>query len=173
MQFDQSCAKLFSFRYQPLAHTTIPDDGGFEITLYGNYTVVYNTFHHNGIIVSSHTFAVSPSMIASYLQMVDCETWWLRHVSLNTHSWPLRDRSYFFVSGHPPFSFDNITMCASDAFNEQRGLQARRILLLLENISDMLIPFGLYVTPWSFQWDMKVAQEVTIAPQGYTEHWIG
>lgn len=159
MQSGNKFAELFSFRFQPILAAQGSEDGGFQFSMYGNNTVVFHTYHSSGMILSMHTFEIKPEIIGRYLSMADAQSWWMSDMPLNvsTNLQP-QTRSYFTISGHPSFTFDDIVTVANMPFNAQRGLLARRLLGILESVADMLVTCGIYVTPWSFQWDDRSAR---------------
>lgn len=170
MQQNTCGAMLFSFRYQPVLAAQREDDGGFQVALYGNNTLVYTAMHRDGRILSTNTFAISPAVLGDYLYMVDCETWWLRGLPLNVSKFQQpHSRVMFQFSGHPTFTVDDIFEAAGLPFNSQRGLLARRLLLMLEGLADMLTSCGLYLAPWNFRWDPHVARELFMDTAGLSQ----
>lgn len=150
-------SELFSYQYRPYGLSQNGKDGGFRLALLSNNTLVYTTFNRMQTPMSTYVFPVSPEVLGRYMMMLDGEGWWLCRQPLNIRS-GLRPgyTALMGMSGHPLFTVDDLETVARRPFNDEMGLMARRMCILLEHVAALLIPCGLYVTPHSFIWDNRV-----------------
>ena len=157
--------ELFTYQYRPFALSQNAADGGFKLALFGNHTLVYTTFNRMQSIVAVNTFLIPPEVLGQYMMMLDGEGWWLCRQPLSiSKQGRVGYTAMMGVTGHPMFSVDDLEEIVRKPFNDERGLLARRMCVMLENVSGLLIPHGLYMTPHSFVWDKRM-----IAPLPVTE----
>ena len=159
-------AELFTYQYRPFRHSKNNADGGFKIAIFGNGTLVYTTFSRAQVPMTRYSFPISQDVLMRYMSLLNIESWWISRMPLNI-SKPFTPgyTSYVGVTGHPMFSVDDLMDTSQLPFNSERGLLARRLVMLLENVSEMLIPCGLYVTPNSFLWDNRVTGPTIMGEQ--------
>ena len=158
--------ELFTYQYRPDSYSQNMKDGGFKIALFGNNTLVYTEFNRMQSIAAVYTFLVSPEVLGRYMMMLDGEGWWLSRHPLNIRGQGRPGyKAMMGVTGHPMFSVDDLEDVIQLPFNDERGMLARRMCLLLENVSSLLIPCGLYVTPRSFLWDQRVNRPLSMGEQ--------
>ena len=149
--------ELFTYQYRPYSLSQNASDGGFKLALFGNNTLVYTTFNRMQSVMAVYTFLISPEVLARYMMMLDGEGWWLSRQPLNiSGQGRVGYKAMMGVTGHPMFSVDDLEDLVRRPFNDERGLLARRMCVMLENVSELLIPCGLYMTPHSFVWDNRV-----------------
>lgn len=159
-------AELFTYQYRPFRHSKGNTDGGFKIAVFGNNTLVYTTFSAMQIPMASYIFPLSPEVLGRYLSMLDCQGWWLSRLPLNISKPSTPGYTAMIgLSGHPMFSVDDLEEAAHLPFNSERGMLARRLLVLLENVSELLISCGLYMTPNSFLWDNRITGPIMMGEQ--------
>ena len=158
--------ELFTYQYRPYSYSQNPMDGGFKLALFGNNTLVYTTFNRMQSVVAVYTFLVPPEVLGRYMMLLDSEGWWLSRQPLNISN---RGRvgytAMLGVTGHPMFAVDDLEEVVQRPFNDERGLLARRMCMMLENVSALLIPAGLYMTPHSFVWDRRVIDPIPMTDQ--------
>ena len=155
--------ELFTYQYRPYSYSKNAADGGFKLALFGNNTLVYTTFNRMQSVVEAYTFLVRPEVLGQYMMMLDGEGWWLCRQPLNiSGSGRVGYKAMMGVTGHPMFSVDDLEEMILRPFNDERGMLARRMCIMLENISTLLIPCGLYVTPHSFVWDSRVIRPLSV-----------
>ena len=149
--------ELFTYQYRPYSLSQNANDGGFKLALFGNNTLVYTTFNRMQSAMAVYTFLITPDVLNRYMMMLDGESWWLSRHPLNiSGSGRVGYKAMMGIAGHPLFSVDDLEDMAQRPFNDERGLLARRMCVLLENVAELLIPYGLYMTPHSFVWDNRV-----------------
>lgn len=149
--------ELFTYQYRPYSLSQNANDGGFKLALFGNNTLVYTTFDRMLTAKEVYTFLIAPDVLVRYMRMLDSASWWLSRHPLNiSGQGRVGYRGMMGVTGHPLFSVDDLEELAQRPFNDERGLLARRMCVLLENVAELLIPYGLYMTPHSFVWDNRV-----------------
>ena len=153
--------ELFTYQYRPNALSMNTRDGGFKVALFGNNKLVYTTFSRTQTVMAVHTFLIAPEVLARYMMLLDSEGWWLCRQPLNISG---RGRSGYTammgVTGHPMFSVDDLEDVVLRPFNDERGMLARRMYMMLENVAELLIPCGLYMAPRSFLWDRRVIDPI-------------
>ena len=159
-------AELFSYQYRPLRHSRSQADGGFKIALLGNNTIVYTTFSRADVPLTRCVFPVSPDVVMYCMRLMISESWWICHMPLlmSSRSHP-GSKSVIGMAGHPQFTVEDLMDTAQLPFNSERGLWARRMVVLLENVSEMLISCGLYLTLSSFLWDNRVTGPIISGEQ--------
>ena len=158
--------ELFTYQYRPFSLSQNAADGGFKLALFGNNTLVYTTFNRMQSVMAVYTFLISPEVLGRYMMMLDGEGWWLSRQPLNiSGSGKVGYTAMMGVTGHPMFSVDDLEDVVRRPFNDERGLLARRMCVMLENVSALLIPCGLYMTPHSFVWDSRVTGPLPMADQ--------
>lgn len=158
--------ELFTYQYRPDGNAQGFKDGGFKIALFGNNTLVYTRFNKVQSAVAVYTFLVSPEVLGRYMMMLDGEGWWLCRQPLNISGRGRPGyRAMMGVTGHPMFTVDDLEDMIRLPFNDERGMLARRMCMLLENVSALLIPCGLYVSPRSFLWDKRMTGPLPMGEQ--------
>ena len=155
--------ELFSYQYRPYSYSQNQQDGGFKLALFGNNTLVYTTFDKMQTAKEVYTFYIAPEVLARYMMILDGEGWWLCRQPLNIGGQGRQGYTAMMgVTGHPMFSVDDLESMARRPFNDERGLLARRMYGMLEIVSALLIPCGLYMTPHSFVWDSRVTRPIPV-----------
>lgn len=150
-------AALFWYIHRPMGKAAAPGDGGFTVTLYENDTLVFTMFNDMRMPVQSLTFPVPPSLREWYLMALDSADWWLRQMPLNLRSsHPPTSASLIGFWKHPMYVIEEIEEMASAPFATQQGHYARRLYLMLEDVSEMLAGCGLYLGPRQFTWDQRM-----------------
>lgn len=160
--------ELFTYQYRPYSLSQNAMDGGFKLALFGNNTLVYTTFNRMQSVMAVHTFLIAPEVLYHYMMMLDSEGWWLSRQPLNISNQGRGRQGYtamMGVTGHPMLAVDDLEEMIRLPFNDERGLLARRMCTMLENVSALLIPCGLYMTPHSFVWDSRVTGPVPMTDQ--------
>ena len=149
--------ELFTYQYRPFGLSQSAADGGFKIAFFRNCRLVYTTFNRMQSVMAAYSFLIPPEVLGRYMLLIDSECWWLDRQPLNISSGTkVGYTAMMGVSGHPMFSVDDLETAVLSPFNDERGLLARRMYVMLENVAELLIPCGLYVTPHSFVWDSRV-----------------
>ena len=150
--------ELFTYQYRPFGYSQNAADGGFKVAFFRNCRLVYTTFNRMQSVMAVNTFLITPEILGQYMMILDAECWWLNRQPLNIGGGgKVGYTAMLGVIGHPMFSVDDLELVAHDSpFGDERGMLARRMCLLLENVSELLIPCGLYITPHSFMWDSRV-----------------
>ena len=73
----------------------------------------------------------------------------------------------FGFAGHPMFVVEELEETAFLPFATQKGHCARRLFLLLEDVSELLARYGLYLEPQRFSWDGQHVYPITLSgPMG-------
>ena len=158
--------ELFSYQYRPYSRSQNANDGGFKLALFGNNTLVYTTFDRTQSVKEAYTFLIAPEVLGRYMMMLDGAGWWLSRHPLNISGQGRQGYTAMLgLTGHPMFSVDDLEDVVLRPFNDERGLLARRMCVMLENIAALLIPCGLYMTPNSFVWDKRVTRPVAVQEQ--------
>ena len=156
--------ELFTYQYRPYSYSQNDQDGGFKLALFGNNTLVYTTFNRMQAVKAVYTFSIAPEVLARYMTMLDGAGWWLCRHPLNISGQGRQGYTAMMgLTGHPMFSVDDLEDVVLRPFNDERGLLARRMCVMLENVSALLIPCGLYMTPHSFVWDSRVTRPVPMS----------
>lgn len=149
--------ELFTYQYRPDSYAQSKKDGGFKIALFANNTLVYTTLNKMQTAMGVYTFLIGPEVLHEYMQILNGESWWLYGQPLHIRKQGrVGGTSMMGMAGHPMFSVDDLEMVIQLPFNDERGLMARRFCFVLENMSSLLIPYGLYITPHSFVWDRRM-----------------
>lgn len=149
--------ELFTYQYRPVGLSQSASDGGFKIAFFRNCRLVYTTFSRMQSAMAVNTFMITPEVLGRYMMLLDAECWWLNRQPLNIGGGnKVGYTAMMGVIGHPMFSVDDLETAILSPFNDERGLLARRMYVMLENVSELLIPCGLYMTPHSFVWDNRV-----------------
>ena len=158
--------ELFSYQYRPYSRSMHANDGGFKLALFGNNTLVYTTFDKLQSAKEVYTFLVAPEVLNRYMMMLDGAGWWLSRHPLNiSGQGRVGYKAMMGITGHPLFAVDDLEELARRPFNDERGLLARRMCVMLENVAALLIPCGLYMTPHSFVWDKRVTGPLSVSEQ--------
>ena len=155
--------ELFTYQYRPNTYSRGRQDGGFKIALFGNNTLVYTEFTELQTVRAVHTFWVREDVLSRYMMILDGESWWVCHQPLNIGG-SLRHgyTSMIGVTGHPMFTVEDLEQQARRPFNDERGMLARRMYMMLESVASILIPSGLYLMPCGFQWDSRVTAPIPV-----------
>lgn len=149
-------AELFTYQCRPFALARDASDGGFKLSLFGDHRVVYTTYNQAQIPLGTSVFHVGPEVLERYWSMFQYEDWWLRAQPLQVQAVGVPGYTAMIgVTGHPMFTVDDLERAVLLPFHDERGLLARRMYVMLENVSSLLLPYGLYLTPSSFRWDQQ------------------
>ena len=158
--------ELFTYQYRPYGRSLNANDGGFKLALFGNNTFVYTTFDKVQSPKEVYTFGVNQDVVGRYMMMLDGAGWWLSRHPLNIRGQGrVGYTAMMGITGHPLFSVDDLEAVARRPFNDERGLLARRMYVMLENVASLLIPSGLYMSPDNFMWDRRVTSPLTVSEQ--------
>lgn len=158
-------APLFWYIYRPTCRSSRDTDGGFNIALYPDHTLVYNRYNQVNQIVDQSAFQLPPEVTAKYLTILNSQSWWMGEMPLNISVNGKPQYSCMFgFAGHPLFICDEINTLVLKPFNSQRGMYARRLRMMLESIAEMLYSYGIGLTVESFVWDWRVIQPINPTP---------
>lgn len=146
-------AALLWYVYRPLA-SAAPGDGGFRLTLYENDTLVYTMFNELRQPVQTLYFPLAEELRLRITGALDAAAWWLQDAPERIRAGhPAADAAMIGVAGFPMVVLDEMEAAAALPFATPRGHWARRLLLLLEDVSEMLAGCGIYLEPRSFGWN--------------------
>ena len=155
-------APLFWYIYRPSRKGNGEGDGGFNIALYPDHTLVYSRYNTADQVIDQSAFQLPPEVTATYLTILNSQTWWMGDMPLNIRVNGKPQYSCMFgFAGHPLFICDEINTLVLKPFNSQRGMYARRLRMMLESIAEMLYGFGIGLTVESFVWDWRVIKPIT------------
>lgn len=150
-------AALFWYIHRPMGKSAMPGDGGFTVTLYENDALIFTVFNDMRTPIQSLTFPVPCELREQYMALLNASDWWLRSLPLNLRaSQPPAHASLLGFCGHPMFVVEDIEIMAAAPFATQQGHFARRLYLMLEDLSEMLAGYGLYLEPARFTWDQRM-----------------
>lgn len=156
-----AAAPLFWYIYRPSIRRSGNDDGGFNVALYPNHTLVYCRYNRSNQIVEQSTFQLGAEFTEYYLAYLQGQAIWMGEVPLEigVNGNP-QYASMFGFAGHPMFEVDEIDTLVLAPFNSLRGMYARHLRSVLEAISAKLYTYGIGLTVDSFVWDWKKIQPI-------------
>ena len=162
------CAALFWYVHRPMSRGHDSMDGGFTVTLYENDTLTYTVFNALRQPMQQLAFPLPGEVREEYLRMVEYADWWMCRMPLTMRaSHPPQSGSMFGFAGHPMFVVEELEETAFLPFATQKGHCARRLFLLLEDVSELLARYGLYLEPQRFSWDGQQVYPITLSgPMG-------
>lgn len=162
-------APLFWYIYRPTQKHARrgQGDGGFNVALYPDSTLVYCRYNQANQIIEQSCFQLPEEVAENYLMILQSQTWWLRTQPLHIR---VKNRlpqysCMFGFAGHPMFTCDEIDKVVLTPINNQRGMYARRLRVMLEFIAEMLYSCGVGLTVDSFVWNWQIIQPITPAGQ--------
>lgn len=146
-------AAVFWYVYRPLEKAG-PGDGGFRLTLYENDILVYTMFNEMRQPVQTLNFTLPEAFRLRVMDALDAAAWWLEDIPAHLSAGrPAADAAMIGVAGFPMVVLDEMEQTAALPFATPRGHWARRLYLLLEDVSEMLAAHGIYLEPRRFGWN--------------------
>ena len=158
-----SAAPLFWYIYRPSRKRANGGDGGFNVALYPDSTLVYCRYDQADQLLEQSAFQLPADVTENYLTILHSQSWWMSDVPLNVRVTNRKPQysSMFGFAGHPLFICDEIDTLVLAPFNSQRGMYARRLRMMLECIAEMLYAYGIGLTVNSFVWNWQMIKPFT------------
>lgn len=146
-------APLFWYIYRP--HTSRrTDPGGFSVALYGDNILVCRKFNALQQEIECDHFQLPPEVVGSYMQLLQNQSGWMGKVPLSIKTnGAARYSCMFGFAGQPMFYCEEINTLVQAPFNSVRGRFARRLRLMLEEVSELLFDCGIGLTVEDCVWD--------------------
>jgi len=165
---NQGVQALFWYVYRPMGRAAASGDGGFTLTLYENDTLTYTVFGPQRNPLQSFTFALPQEIRLRLMDLMDASVWWMQRMPLNMRAGrPPQSASLMGFYAQPMFVVEDLEETAFSPFATQRGHSARRLYLMLEDVSELLAGCGLYLEPARFSWNQQLIMPLPLSfPQG-------
>ncbi len=144
---------LFWYIYRP--HTSRrTDPGGFSVALYDDNILVHRKFNALQQEIECDHFQLPPEVVGRYMQVLQNQAWWMGRVPLSIRTnGAARYSCMFGFAGQPMFYCEEINTLVQAPFNSTRGRFARRLRLMLENVSELLFDCGIGLSVEDCVWD--------------------
>ena len=142
---------VFRYTYRPLGRKR--RDSGFSVTLFEDSTVRFCAYDVYGFIIQDYLFSVVHEVLT-----------WYRQLMADNHGILVRkmpdmvaQKSHSFGCVFGFEGFDPIYIVGLDEFiqisdNDATGFIAKRIFMLFESVSNLLLASGLYMSMDQFVW---------------------
>lgn len=163
-------APLFCYVYRPGQKRSRHGDGGFNVALYPDSTLVYCRFDRSNQVLEETYFKVPEEVTEKYLMIVQSQSFWLSEQPLHVgvKSGIPAYSCMFGFAGHPLMTCDEIDSLVLQPFNNMRGMYARRLRVMLEFVAEQLYRCGMGLTVDSFVWNWQIIQPVKAPEQQMT-----
>lgn len=159
----QGATALFWYIHRPMGRGAAPGDGGFTVTLYENDILTYTVFNAQRTPVQTLSFALPGEIRQRFMELLDCSCWWMQRLPLNMRaSQAPQSASLMGFCGHPMFVVEDLEDTAFAPFATQKGHSARRLYLMLEDVSEILAGCGLYLEPMRFSWNQQLIMPLPV-----------
>lgn len=181
---NETVAPLFWYLYRPHAYgrrNAARADGGFNVALYPDHTLVYCTFNGEGVMTGCNTFQLPAEVTGRYMMILDSQSWWMGKLPRNIcvdGDRPASTSRFGFTEKHPLFSCQDINTLVQAPFNSERGMYARRLRVMLECLSEMLFQYGIDLSVNSFSWNWQytcplehMTEHAAAAMQAAQQNW--
>lgn len=136
------------------------DSQRFNVALYSDGSLVYNELDEYNRNIGCSYFQLPTEVTDGFLQMLQCESWWLRTLPLHLRSQQaVPDYSSMFgFAGHPLFICDELLKMRQLADDDRNGVYARRLHVVFEFIAEMLYDHGVMLMVDRVKWDWRKIQ---------------
>ncbi len=159
MAYGKSLKALFNYSYKPLGYMSGPDDGGFCVNLFDNDTMLFQSYTPQGRVVAEYVFALPAQMRIRYMAMIQPAGQWLGAMPHYFRSdTPPGFKSYIGLSGMEIFVMEDLPSLIVCPFRSVRGHYARMMYNLLEDITGLMVDYGLELKLDSFEWNSAIIQ---------------
>lgn len=148
---------LFWYIYSPQKQRGHRKSGaeGFNVILYSDGTLVQSRYDESGLHLRERSCFQLPVQIAyDFMSILDSEEWWIRGLPENIRATgrPAYTCMFAYVR-HPLFVCEDLMKMTQLEDVNRNGVYARRLLVMMEFITEMLYRYGVLLTLDSFKWD--------------------
>ena len=121
-------------------------DGGFSVHLYSDGTFCFRAYTSAGFVAHEETFVVSSDVIAAYARLaVDNRGWLIRKMPVLAHHSKHLAACIIEIGDYAPIYAIDLEELTSLPESDPVGFFAKRIWVLFENASSLLLWCGLYL----------------------------
>ena len=148
---------LFWYIYSPQKQRGHRKSGaeGFNVILYSDGTLVQSRYDESGMqLLDRSCFQLPVQAAYDFMAILDSEEWWIRGLpeNIRAQTKPAYTCMFAFVR-HPLFVCEDMLKMTQLSDVNRIGVHARRLLVMMEFITEMLYNYGVLLTMDSFRWN--------------------
>ena len=162
MAYAQELKALFCYAYRPLMPAGGARDGGFTVNLFDNDTLLFQCYDRDRRVTSEMQFALPAQVRIRYLQMVQTQAAWLGGVQPSLKCSSARYVSQFGFDQFSMIQVEDMEQLMNIGFRSHRGHYTRMLYNFFEDISTMMMEFGIDLRLDGFNWDPNRIQPMQI-----------
>ena len=165
---------VFQYEYEPLEESWRHhrDDGGFRLIIYQDAMVTLEYLTRNHATQEKLSFKMGGQLVDQYLLLMRKDRDWLYELPgtlvLPTGVSP-RFVSHIGFVGYPFLTVYDIAHCSHLPYLDFTGRAARRLTSLLEEISELLMQYQIWLEPTDINWNAEVL--VPLPANQMNEDW--
>ena len=148
---------VFQYKFRPLLQDQRVMDGGFCVILYENRILSFSTYDVNGAFIDELCFSLPVRVIQCFYSLLRNASSWLPSTPCDLRGTP--DSPYgssFAFDGYDPVRVWGINQLMSEPCGSAGGFFARHLYVLFEDISNVLVEYGINLSLDGFTWTDQI-----------------
>ena len=162
---------IFQYKFRPFSQDVPPQDGGFSVILYENGILSFSTYDVNGAFIDELCFSLPGRVLQCCYGLLRNASSWLPSTPCDLRG--NADSAYgssFAFDGYDPIRVWGMNQLLCEPCGSPGGFFARHLYVLFEDISNVLVEYGINLLLDGFTWTENIrpfrkSQMVTSAAQ--------
>lgn len=151
------CRPVFQYKFRPLNNGA--QDGGFSVILYENSILSFSIYDLSGAFMDETCFSLPGCVLQYFYSILKNAESWLGYAPQDLRNSDRCDyASSFAFDGYDPVRVWGMEQMLVAPMGTAEGFYSRHICVLFEDISNLLVEYGIEMTLRTFQWSGSKAQ---------------
>ncbi len=148
---------VFQYKFRPFVRDAQAQDGGFTVTLYENGILSFSTYDAMGGFIDEICFSLPSRVLQCFYGLLRNAASWLPSTPCDLRGTP--DSPYgssFAFDGYDPIRVWGMNQLLSEPCGSAGGFFARHVYVLFEDISNVLVEYGINLSLDGFTWTDQI-----------------